>query len=171
MGQWPEEFDELIDVLYGMVEDAWSVPLGKDKCVIEREKVLDILDELRGNLPGEIKAAREIVEKRNELIAAGKKDADAIRKAAEDKARQVVSSSELTQLAKKRAQEIVSAAEKQSRELKAAANAYCSDMLKKTEESVSASLSDLRKLRAEFNAVAGKNTVSAPETAPEEKED
>ena len=52
--------DELIDVLYGMVEDAWSVPLGKDKCVIEREKVLDILDELRGNMPGEIKAAREI---------------------------------------------------------------------------------------------------------------
>jgi len=28
--------DELIDVLYGMVEDAWSGPLGEEKCVIER---------------------------------------------------------------------------------------------------------------------------------------
>jgi len=154
--------DELIDVLYGMVEDAWSVPLGKDKCVIEREKVLDILDELRGNMPGEIKAAREIVEKRNELIAAGKKDADAIRKAAEDKARQVLSSSELTQQARKHAQEIVANAEKQAKELKAAANAYCGDLLKRTEESVSGSLSDLRKLRSEFNAVAGRTAQSVP---------
>ena len=52
--------DELIDVLYGMVEEAWSMPLGRDKCLIERERVLDILDELRVNLPGEIKAARDV---------------------------------------------------------------------------------------------------------------
>lgn len=36
--------DELIDVLYGMVEEAWSMPLGRDKCLIERERVLDILE-------------------------------------------------------------------------------------------------------------------------------
>ena len=34
--------DELINTLYEMVEDAWSMPLGNDRCVLEREKVLDI---------------------------------------------------------------------------------------------------------------------------------
>ena len=76
--------DELIDVLYGMVEEAWSMPLGRDKCLIERERVLDILDELRVNLPGEIKAARDVVEKRNELLAEGKREAESIRKQAEE---------------------------------------------------------------------------------------
>ena len=62
--------DELINTLYEMVEDAWSMPLGNDRCVLEREKVLDILDEVRANLPSDLKMAREIVEKRNDIIAA-----------------------------------------------------------------------------------------------------
>ena len=68
--------DELINNLYEMVEDAWAMPLGNDRCVLEREKVLDILDEVRANLPSDLKMAREIVEKRNDIIAAGKKEYD-----------------------------------------------------------------------------------------------
>ena len=49
--------DELINTLYEMVEDAWSMPLGNDRCVLEREKVLDILDEVRANLPSDLKMA------------------------------------------------------------------------------------------------------------------
>ena len=66
--------DELINTLYEMVEDAWAMPLGNDRCVLEREKVLDILDEVRANLPSDLKMAREIVEKRNDIIAAGIKE-------------------------------------------------------------------------------------------------
>ena len=35
---------ELLDILYGMVTEAWGVPLGNDKCIIEREKA-DAWDE------------------------------------------------------------------------------------------------------------------------------
>ena len=76
--------DELINTLYEMVEDAWSMPLGNDRCVLEREKVLDILDEVRANLPSDLKMAREIVEKRNDIIAAGKKEYDNLKKQADD---------------------------------------------------------------------------------------
>ncbi|MCI6909112.1 MAG: hypothetical protein PUD44_11750 [Clostridiaceae bacterium] len=147
--------DELIDVLYGMIEEAWSMPLGKDKCVIEREKALDILDELRGNMPGEIKAAREIVEKRNDLIASGKKEADSLRRTAEEKARSLVDQNEIAAQAKQRAKEISASAETQAAELKRAAGAYCDDLLKRTEESIAASLAEVRKIRAEFKAAAG----------------
>ena len=33
---------ELLDILYGMVTEAWGVPLGNDKCIIEREKAVEI---------------------------------------------------------------------------------------------------------------------------------
>lgn len=147
--------DELIDVLYGMIEEAWSMPLGKDKCVIEREKALDILDELRGNLPGEIKAARAIVEKRNDLIASGKKEADSLRRTAEEKARALVDSNSIAAQAKARAKEVGASAEAQAAELKKAASAYCDDVLRRTEESIEASLAEVRKIRAQFKSAAG----------------
>ena len=37
--------EETITTLYEMVQDAWSLPLGAEKCVVERDKVLDLLDE------------------------------------------------------------------------------------------------------------------------------
>ena len=35
--------EEIITTLYEMVQDAWSLPLGNEKCVVERDKVLDLL--------------------------------------------------------------------------------------------------------------------------------
>ncbi len=148
--------DELLDVLYGMVEEAWSIPLGKDKCVIEREKVLDLLDEIRGNLPNEIKAAREIVEKRNEIVAAGKKEADSLKLQSEEKARQILNQNEIVIKAKEKANEIINVSEAKSRDLKVAASTYCDDVLKQTEDSVNDTLAEIKKLRAQLkNALSG----------------
>lgn len=61
--------EELITKLYDMVQDARSLPLGADKCIVERDKVLDMLDEISNQLPGELKQAKTIVDSRNELIA------------------------------------------------------------------------------------------------------
>ena len=47
--------EEIITSLYEMIQDAWSLPLGAEKCVIERDKALDLLDEISNQLPGEIK--------------------------------------------------------------------------------------------------------------------
>lgn len=144
--------DELIDVLYGMVEEAWSMPLGRDKCLIERERVLDILDELRVNLPGEIKAARDVVEKRNELLAEGKRDADAIRHQAEEKAAQLLDEHELVVQARQKSTEILNNAEAKSRELKLAASQFCDEILTRTEQTVNATLGDLQQVRQNFKA-------------------
>ena len=76
--------DEMVTTLYEMIQDAGGIPLMGDRCVIEREKALDILDEIRANIPSDLKMAREIVEKRNEMITAGKREAEVIRKQAEE---------------------------------------------------------------------------------------
>jgi len=72
--------EELINSMYDMVQDAKNMPLSSDKCVLERDRLLDMLDELRAQLPADIKMAQDIVEKRNELIAAGKREAETLRK-------------------------------------------------------------------------------------------
>ena len=36
------EVMELIDQLYTMVSEAWGVPLGNEKCIVERDQVLEL---------------------------------------------------------------------------------------------------------------------------------
>ena len=73
--------EELIGTLYEMVQDAKSVPFSGDKCSIERERVLDLLDEISNQLPGELKQAKTIVDSRSELITSAKREAENILKA------------------------------------------------------------------------------------------
>ena len=131
------------------------MPLGKDKCVIEREKALDLLDELRSNLPSEIKAAREIVEKRNDLLASVKKDAENLRQETLKKVRELVDNNEISLQARAQAKETAAQAAAQAAEVKRAANTYCEDLLRRTEESVAANLDELRKIRAQFQSSTG----------------
>ena len=45
------DVEYLINMLYEMVEGAKSVLMSPDKCTIVRDEALDLLDELRGQLP------------------------------------------------------------------------------------------------------------------------
>ena len=38
--------EDIIGTLYDMVQDARSMPLAADKCILERDRVLDLLDEV-----------------------------------------------------------------------------------------------------------------------------
>ena len=78
--------EELIGTLYEMVQDARSVPFSSDKCAVEREKVLDLLDEISNQLPGELKQAKTIVDSRSELITNAKREAENIMKSAQAQA-------------------------------------------------------------------------------------
>ena len=148
------ELENLIDQLYEMVKEGWSVPLSQDKVVIERDRALDLLEELRSSLPGDIKMAADIVEKRNDLLEAGKREADALRQQAEEHARRLVSETQIVAEARKKAKEILGNAEIQSRELRRVANEYCEDTLKRTEEALALSLDEVKKSRMRFKSVA-----------------
>ena len=47
--------EDIIGALYDLVQDARAMPLAADKCILERDKVLDMLDEIIAQLPGELK--------------------------------------------------------------------------------------------------------------------
>ena len=81
--------EDIIGALYDMVQDARSMPLSADKCILERDRVLDMLDEIIAQLPGELKQARTIVESRNELVSQARREADGVIREAQEKAGQL----------------------------------------------------------------------------------
>ena len=159
--------EELIGILYEMVQDAKNVPFSGDKCSVERDKVLDLLDEISNQLPGELKQAKTIVESRTELISNAKREAEGILKSAQIQARQLVSQEAVYQDAKIQANEMVRAAQDKIKELKQITNDYVDDALRTTEEAVAQSLAEIRESRAKFRALAESQENRAAEAVEE----
>ena len=159
---------ELLEMLHSMVTEAWGIPLGAEKCVIERDKALDLLDEIKAQFPQELSEAKRLVDARTEFINNAKREAEAIRKAAEDRARQLVDEQEVLRAAKARSTELLSVAESTSGELRRAANEYVDDSMKRTEDALTAALEELRTSRVKFRNAA--RTAPAPrnQLVPEE---
>lgn len=153
---------ELLDMLYTMITEAWGLPLGAEKCVIERDKVLDLLDEIKAQFPAELAEAKRLVSARNEFIANAKREAESIRKVAEDKARQLVDEQEIVRNARLKSNEMLSTAEAKSAELRRVANDYADDALRRTEEAINEALSEVRQSRSRFRSAS----VSAQPTDP-----
>ena len=160
--------EEIITTLYEMIQDARGVPLSAEKCVIERDRALDLLDEISNQLPGELKQARTIVESRGEVINNAKREAENILKQAQAQARQMVSDDEIYRQAQQEANAMVQAAQDRIRELKNVTNNYVDDALKQTEQAISEALNEVKESRTKFNALVGaqnKNAKPAPNPA------
>ena len=148
-----QTLEDIISALYDMVQDARALPLGADKCIVERDKVLDMLDEIITQLPVELKQARTIVESRNELIGQARREAEALIRQAQEKADQMVEEDAIYQEAKRQCQEMVLKTQTRMAELRKVSNEYMDDALRRTEEAISMSLEDVRDTRVKFRAL------------------
>ena len=149
------EVMELIDELYSMVSEAWGVPLGNDKCIVERDKVLNMIEDIKAQLPVELSEAKRLVSARDEFIGNAKKEAESIRRTAEEKARALVDEQEIVRIARARSSELMANAESNSRELRRVASDYVDDILRRSEESLASALNEVRGSRSQFRAAAG----------------
>ena len=164
--------EDIIGALYDMVQDARSMPLAADKCILERDKVLDMLDEIIAQLPAELKQSRTIVESRNELISQARREAEMIMRQAQEQAKQLVTKEAIYIEAKRRAEELVGQTQERIAALKKASNEYMDEALRQTEEVIAESLANVRDTRVKFRAVTEaqeqrKNPAPAPAPAPE----
>ncbi len=145
--------EDIIGALYDMVQDARSMPLAADKCILERDRVLDMLDEIIAQLPGELKQSRTIVESRNELISQARREAEGILSEAREKAKQMVTKEAIYAEAKKRSEDLVGQTQTRINQLRKAGNEYMDESLRQTEEVISKALSEVRDTRMKFRAV------------------
>ncbi len=150
---------ENLEMLYNMIKEAWGLPLSSEKCVIERDKVLDLIEALKRSLPNEISEAKRLVDAKQAYIANAKREADTIRKAAEEKAKELVDEQEVYRTAKAKSEEVISNTEKTTGELKRMANDYADSTLEKTEKVLQDALDELRKTRQSIQgAISPKNS-------------
>ncbi len=145
--------EDIISALYDMVQDARALPLGADKCILERDKVLDMLDEIIAQLPVELKQARTIVESRNELIGQARREAEGMIRQAQEQAAQLVEQETIYQEAKRQCHELVTQTQTRMAELRKASNDYMDDALRRTEEAIVMSLEDVRDTRTKFKSL------------------
>lgn len=154
---------DLLEMLYTMVSEAWGVPLGNDKCIIERDKFLNILDEVKAQLPVEVAEAKRLVTARDEFIGSAKREAESIRRSAEERARELIDEQEIVKAAALRSNELLASAENRTRELYRVANEYVDDALRRTEDAISAALGEVRNSRNEFRSAAAAAQRNAAE--------
>ena len=158
---------ELLDVLYGMVNEAWSVPLGNDKCIIEREKAIEIINEIKANLPTSIAEAQRLVAARDEFIGNAKREAEALRKNAEEQAHTMIEEQEVVRVARARSSEMIASAEAKSKELRRVATEYVDDLMRQTEQSMSEALATIRTAHESFQALGGTAAPAPAQSAPQ----
>ena len=155
--------EELITALYDLIQDAKALPLGADKCIVERDRVLDMLDEISAQMPGEIKQARTIVLSREEIVSQARREAETILRDARAKADALVEQENIYQESKRRCEEMVAKTQAQMEELKRVSSIYVDNSLKETEEIINKALSDVRNTRSRFAALTVKSAAaSAP---------
>ena len=60
--------EELLDMLFEMIDEAKNAPFSNDKCIIERDRALDLIDDIRSQFPMELSEARKMMANRAELV-------------------------------------------------------------------------------------------------------
>ena len=138
--------EDIIGELYDLVQDARAMPLAMDKCILERDKVLDLLDEVIAQLPSELKQARTIVENRADLISQGKREKENIIRKAQEQAKALVSQEAICVEAKQLAEEIEKKANERAAQIQRAGNAYMDESLRQTEELIAQTLAKCQEM-------------------------
>ena len=147
--------EDIIGALYDLIQDARAMPLAADKCIVERDRVLDMLDEIIAQLPSELKQSRTIVESRNELINQARREAESVLRQAQEQAKQMITKEAIYTEAKRRSEDLVGQTQNKIAQLRKAGNEYMDDALRQTEETIAKALEDVRETRMKFRTITG----------------
>ena len=115
--------------------------------------MLDLLDEISNSLPGELKQAKTIVDSRSEVITNARREAETIRKQAQQDAEKLASQEEVYKIAQQQSDELMRTTHAKVRELKQVTNAYVDDALRRTEEAINSALGEIRDSRVKFRSL------------------
>lgn len=139
--------EEILDMLDELLDKSWSLPLSGGRSVVDDEKIRELLDDVRLNLPSEIKQAKAIVADRVDILATAKREADAVVRRAEDRARALIAQEEIIKQAQQKAAEILSQAQTKAKELRNASQDFSDDLLRQSEETLTKLLTEVRTTR------------------------
>ena len=127
------DIEQLIDALEDKIDSCTTIPIW-GRGIIDKDELLDMIQDIRMKYPDEMKQAKWVKEERQRIINDAQKEAAGIIKAAEDKIAAMVNEHDITQQAYEKANQIVDSAQKNSHEIRVGANQYADDVLRALEE-------------------------------------
>ena len=147
-----------IDRLEELVGEARKLPVGGG-LVLSRQRLLDLIDRMRVAVPKEVYDAREVIEKRDEVLADATAEASRIIARAKEEVDERLKETEVVKAAEERARQILAGAQERllelSREAEAQAAARLDDAQNAAREQMREAdvyaLQTLRKLETELS--------------------
>ncbi len=120
--------EQMLRRLHELVASARPMPLSTS-VMINRDEVLDLLDETIERLPDELRAARWLLKEREEYLAKVKREGDEILEQARTRAERMVQRTEVVKASEARARRIVDAARDEASRLKNECEDFCDHKL------------------------------------------
>ena len=147
-----------IDRLEELVGEARKLPVGGG-LVLSRQRLLDLIDRMRVAVPKEVYDAREVIEKRDEVLADATAEASRIIARAKEEVEERLKETEVVKAAEERARHILAGAQERLLELSREAEAQAAGRLDDAQEAAREqmreadvyALQTLRKLETELS--------------------
>ena len=144
--------EDLIDEMYDLLDKGWKMPLSAGKMFVDGEEVRQILDEIKEEIPSEVRKAKAIVADRAQILDEAQREAETSSRGAEERAKGRVNQDEIVRQAQQKANELIAQAQQKFKEMRKASNDYVDDLMRRADESLSENLAELRKTRQSIKA-------------------
>ncbi|MGL5149985.1 MAG: ATPase [Clostridium sp.] len=145
---------ELLEYLQEIMESASKVPIS-GKSMVDREEILEIIDQIRNSLPDQLVKAQWIVGESNRILGEAKKERDSIKKDSLELMRQNVENHDVVKEAKIRAQEILNNAKRDAKAIRLGSRDYSNEILTQLDAEIEAKKAELIKsLQTSFESAA-----------------
>ena len=133
----------LVDRIEELFNESRALPFTRN-VVVDKDKLLDIIDQMRVTIPEEVKKAQQIVAQKDRLIAQAQEEASRIVALAKEKAEQIVEREAIVKSAQTRGAQIITQARDDSANTRHDADDYVIDVLQNLEEEVTKVLTQVR---------------------------
>lgn len=127
------EILSVLEALEDLVEKSIAVPF-TGKCMVSRDEILDVIQDIRLRLPDELKQANWVIEERTRILAEAQQEADNIIKGSDSRIAAMVDEHEISRKAYEQAEVIITNAKKNAREIRLGTREYADNILNKVEE-------------------------------------
>lgn len=127
------EIMEIIDMMEETIDKATTVPLS-GKILVDKEDLLDYIQEMRLVFPDEVKEAKWVKEERERILAEAQTRSETMIKNAEEKVVQMIDEHEITKQAVEQANQMVNEAQTKAMEIKTDCDQYADDILNDLEK-------------------------------------
>jgi cell division septum initiation protein DivIVA len=133
----------LVDRLEELFNESRSIPF-THSVIVDEDRMLDIIDQMRVSIPEEIKKAQQVMIQRERYLAQAQEEASRITSLAREKGEQLVQSDPVVQSAQSRADQIIAQAREEAELAKDEVDQYIVDQLNQLEMELERSLNQVR---------------------------